>query len=132
MLHTSQCENIISACQNGVLNRLGAVNSLPLSNLNDSDLSNTEWQTNPLPRNMVTDASFEYAKFTIALQSKKVFDKLVSESETFSYATVLEVGLLFLVFSGHLRSEQLDRGYRQILDQLPDDWKTEVSSIRKR
>ncbi|KAL8292556.1 hypothetical protein RQP46_001168 [Phenoliferia psychrophenolica] len=86
------------------------------SNLNDSDLSTTEWRTNPLPRNIVTDASFEYAKFVMALQSRKVFDKLVSESETFSYHTVME----------------LDREYRQVLDRLPDEWKTEHAQKEKK
>ncbi|KAK4705474.1 hypothetical protein P7C70_g726, partial [Phenoliferia sp. Uapishka_3] len=58
----------------------------------------------------------QYAKHTIATQSRHVFDKLVSESRNFSYEIVLE----------------LDRGYRQILDSLPDDWKLERTEIEKR
>ncbi|KAM0750481.1 hypothetical protein T439DRAFT_326448 [Meredithblackwellia eburnea MCA 4105] len=83
--------------------------SAPLSNIDDKNLSSTDWRITPLPRSVATDTSFEYVKYMIAMQSRKVFDSLVTDNSNFSYETVLE----------------LDKGYRQILECLPDTWKVE-------
>lgn len=39
--------------------------SPPLSNLNQEDLSITDWRIDPKPRHVYTDSSFEYAKYRI-------------------------------------------------------------------
>ncbi|KAI5476155.1 Zn(2)-C6 fungal-type transcription factor [Pseudohyphozyma bogoriensis] len=84
-----------------------------IGNFNDADLSTTEVKCTPLPRNVLTDSSFEYLKRLLAEQGRTVFDKLISDGSQFSYSTVLE----------------LDRGYRQILDQLPDAWRHEHTTL---
>ncbi|KAI5479563.1 cell cycle control protein, Cwf22 [Pseudohyphozyma bogoriensis] len=84
-----------------------------LANVNDADLSPTDWYLSPYPPNIVTDCSFENAKRLGAVQTRKVFDKLLSPGANFTYAAVLE----------------MDQGYRKILDELPDFWKTEHQAI---
>ena len=69
MLHTSQCDltpSVTRLCH--LIHFSTTVNTAPPSNLNDSDLSTTEWRTTPLPRNIVTDSSFEYVKYHLAFQ----------------------------------------------------------------
>ncbi|GAA5875564.1 hypothetical protein JCM1840_003262 [Sporobolomyces johnsonii] len=72
------------------------------SNVNFDQLSPTDWRVEPHPRNVFTDSSFEWAKHRIAQASREVFDKLVLDSSTFSYDTILE----------------LDRKYRTVLADI--------------
>ncbi|GAA5937252.1 hypothetical protein JCM1841_007021 [Sporobolomyces salmonicolor] len=67
----------------------------PTSNVNFDQLSPTDWRVEPLPRNVFTDSSFEWAKHRIAQASREVFDKLVLDSSTFSYDTILELDRKF-------------------------------------
>ncbi|BGO93972.1 hypothetical protein NBRC10512_005221 [Rhodotorula toruloides] len=78
--------------------------SPPLSNLNQEDLSITDWRIDPKPRHVYTDSSFEYAKYRICQASRAVFEKLVCSPSTFSYDTVLE----------------LDRNYRSVLQECAE------------
>ncbi|BGP37248.1 hypothetical protein JCM10449v2_001153 [Rhodotorula kratochvilovae] len=81
----------------------------PLANLNTSQLSSTEWQIDPAPRSVWTDASMEYSKHRGGLFMKLLFDKLVTHASDFSYDTVLS----------------LDREMRAVVSGFPDALATE-------
>ncbi|GAA5946026.1 hypothetical protein JCM10213_005455 [Rhodosporidiobolus nylandii] len=63
----------------------------PVSNLNLDQLSTTEWRIEPHPRTVLTDSSFEYAKWCMCRTSREVFTKLIASTSSFSYETVLEL-----------------------------------------
>ncbi|KAI5480447.1 C6 transcription factor [Pseudohyphozyma bogoriensis] len=86
-----------------------------LMNVNDADLSPTDWKVEPLPRTMVTDVSFEHMKRLMATQGRKAFDKLITSGGTLSFDEVKE----------------LDAGYRRLLEDLPDQFKTEHTALEQ-
>ncbi|GAA5846110.1 hypothetical protein JCM9279_004791 [Rhodotorula babjevae] len=71
----------------------------PCSNINMDELSITTCDLPNRPRDIYTDSSFEYAKYRLARASREVVNKLVSDSTTFTYDTVVA----------------LDRKYRDVL-----------------
>ncbi|ORY80238.1 hypothetical protein BCR35DRAFT_304422 [Leucosporidium creatinivorum] len=79
------------------------VTTAPIANVDFDELSPTEWKITEQPRSVITDGTFDYFKCQIGIQSRKVFDKLVTNASSFSYDTVLE----------------LDREYRDLLAQIP-------------
>ncbi|KAJ5628499.1 hypothetical protein N7490_010727 [Penicillium lividum] len=84
-----------------------------VDNVNDWELSPTEWQYTPRPAHIVTSSSFEVYKWNIANMLRLTFDKLITYADDFSYATVLE----------------LDAGYRKILEGLPEAFLRENSLV---
>ncbi|KAI5479172.1 Zn(2)-C6 fungal-type transcription factor [Pseudohyphozyma bogoriensis] len=80
-------------------------------NLNDADLSPSDWKVDSLPSNILTDSTSDRIRIALARQVRKVFDAVVM-TKNFTYETVLE----------------LDRGYHTILESLPDRWTLEVSA----
>ncbi|KAM0787632.1 hypothetical protein ACM66B_003697 [Microbotryomycetes sp. NB124-2] len=80
-------------------------------NLNDSDLSGIDWKVNPAPTAVLTDSTPDRVRIATARQVRKVFDAVVLPQD-FTYETVLE----------------LDKGYRNILENLPDRWTMESSA----
>jgi hypothetical protein len=79
-------------------------NTQLVENINDWELS----YTRP-PVYIATSSSFEICKWRIADMLRKTYDKLVTQSERFSYSNVLE----------------LDQGYRDILDTLPVSYRSD-------
>ncbi|KAJ5805951.1 uncharacterized protein N7503_003553 [Penicillium pulvis] len=84
-----------------------------VDNVNDWELSPTEWQYTPRPARVVTASSFEVYKWNIANMLRLTFDKLITYADKFSYSTVLE----------------LDAGYRKILEGLPEAYQRENSVV---
>ncbi|KAJ5986630.1 hypothetical protein N7451_010995 [Penicillium sp. IBT 35674x] len=84
-----------------------------VDNVNDWELSPTDWQYTPRPAHVVTASSFEVYKWNIANMLRLTFDKLITYADKFSYATVLE----------------LDAGYRKILEGLPEAYQRENSAV---
>ncbi|SGY16443.1 BQ5605_C012g06873 [Microbotryum silenes-dioicae] len=80
-------------------------------NLNDSDLSSIDWKVNPAPDSVLTDSSSDRVRVAMARQVRKSFDEIVL-MRSYSYEKVLE----------------LDRGYKMILESLPDQWTLESST----
>ncbi|SCV67647.1 BQ2448_5258 [Microbotryum intermedium] len=80
-------------------------------NLNDSDLSSIDWKVNPAPHSVLTDSSSDRIRVAMARQVRKSFDEIVL-MRSYSYEKVLE----------------LDRGYKTILESLPDQWTLESST----
>ncbi|KAI5480083.1 C6 transcription factor [Pseudohyphozyma bogoriensis] len=80
-----------------------------LMNINESDLSPTNWRVNPLPHSIVTDVSFEVVKRLMAAQTRRGFDFLAANNGALNYEAVLT----------------LDAEYRVILGALPEQFKTE-------
>ncbi|GAA5981692.1 hypothetical protein JCM10908_004568 [Rhodotorula pacifica] len=85
----------------------------PLSNLNWSDYSTTDWKISPAPQSVLTDATLERHKYEMARLARKTFDMLVISSEPFNYGMVHE----------------LDREYRELLDAMPDAFQHEFASL---
>lgn len=85
----------------------------PLSNINRSELSPTEWKIAPSPSSVLTDASLEHHKLGMARISRKTFDTLVTGGSTFSYGTILS----------------LDREYRELLANMPDAFLQEMKAL---
>lgn len=56
-------------------------------NVNEWDLSPTEWRYTPQPANIVTASSFEVYKWQIANMLRLTFDKLITHADKFSYST---------------------------------------------
>ncbi|KAL8281363.1 hypothetical protein RQP46_006397 [Phenoliferia psychrophenolica] len=81
------------------------------SNLNDSDLSPIDFKVTPPPSNILTDSTADRVRVAMARQARKVFDAVVLRKDL-TYETVLE----------------LDRGFREILDSLPDQWTLETTA----
>ncbi|GAA5942915.1 hypothetical protein JCM3775_001226 [Rhodotorula graminis] len=71
----------------------------PCSNVNMDELSITTCDLPKRGRDIYTDSSFEFAKYRLARASREVVNKLVSDSTTFTYDTVVA----------------LDRKYRDVL-----------------
>ncbi|GAA5968667.1 hypothetical protein JCM3765_004155 [Sporobolomyces pararoseus] len=67
----------------------------PVSNVNLSELSATEWRLQPQPRNVYTDGSFEWAKRRVAQVSREAYARLVLQPATFTYEIVLELDTKF-------------------------------------
>ncbi|KAK4056814.1 hypothetical protein OIO90_002063 [Microbotryomycetes sp. JL221] len=80
-------------------------------NLNDADLSGIDWKVNPAPTAVLTDSTPDRVRIATARQVRKVFDAVILPQD-FTYETVLE----------------LDKGYRAILESLPDRWTMESSA----
>ncbi|GAA5916676.1 hypothetical protein JCM6882_002263 [Rhodosporidiobolus microsporus] len=74
----------------------------PVSNLNLHQLSITDCKIEPHPQTVLTDSSFEYAKYTLCMSARETQDRLKESAETFSYDTVLE----------------LDAKYHKVVDEL--------------
>ncbi|KAK4702031.1 hypothetical protein P7C70_g4194, partial [Phenoliferia sp. Uapishka_3] len=81
------------------------------SNLNDSDLSSIDFKVTPVPSNVLTDSTADRVRVSMARQARKVFDAVVLRKDL-TYETVLE----------------LDRGFREILESLPDQWTLETTA----
>jgi hypothetical protein len=58
-----------------------------VDNVNDWELSPTEWQYTPRPAHVVTASSFEVYKWNIANMLRLTFDKLITYADKFSYST---------------------------------------------
>lgn len=96
-----------------------------VDNVNDWELSPTEWQYTPRPAHVVTASSFEVYKWNIANMLRLTFDKLITYADKFSYST----GGLPPLQDDKARSSaddtaflivlELDAGYRKILEGLP-------------
>ncbi|KAJ5730331.1 uncharacterized protein N7483_004839 [Penicillium malachiteum] len=84
-----------------------------VDNVNDWELSPTEWRYTPQPPHVVTSSSFEVYKWNIANMLRQTFDKLITYADRFSYSTVLE----------------LDAGYRKILENLPEAFQRESPAV---
>ncbi|GAA5958954.1 hypothetical protein JCM8115_000702 [Rhodotorula mucilaginosa] len=85
----------------------------PLSNLNWSDLSTTEWKVNPAPQSVLTDSTLERHKYQMARLARKTFDMLVVSPEPFNYGMIHE----------------LDREYREMLNAMPDAFQHEYATL---
>ncbi|GAA5871056.1 hypothetical protein JCM3774_005099 [Rhodotorula dairenensis] len=85
----------------------------PLSNVNWSDLSTTEWKISPAPQSVLTDSTLERHKYEMARLARKTFDMLVASSEPFNYGMIHE----------------LDREYREMLDSMPDAFQHEYATL---
>ncbi|KAK9447080.1 uncharacterized protein V1518DRAFT_407373 [Limtongia smithiae] len=83
-----------------------------VDNVNDWELSPTDWHYTPYDVNVITSTSLEVYKWNIANMLRRTYDKLITHAKDFSYSTVLE----------------LDKGYRNILDNLPEPFKGESNS----
>ena len=93
-----------------------------VDNVNDWELSPTEWQYTPRPAHVVTASSFEVYKWNIANMLRLTFDKLITYADKFSYSTgelhhfmVRKQDLALMT----LLVLELDAGYRKILEGLP-------------
>ncbi|GAA5910772.1 Zn(II)2Cys6 transcription factor [Sporobolomyces salmoneus] len=84
-----------------------------LSNIESTLLSPTEWQIDPQPDSIATDATLERHKYRLAEISRKTFDMYVAGKKRFNYGAILE----------------LDKEYRTILDSMPDTWIHEHKSL---
>ena len=81
------------------------------SNLNDTDLSPIDWRINPAPTSVLTDTSSDRIRIAMARQVRQTADTLILSKREVTHETILE----------------LDRGYRDILDNLPDRYIVESS-----
>ncbi|GAA5825755.1 hypothetical protein JCM11251_000359 [Rhodosporidiobolus azoricus] len=76
------------------------------SNVNDADLSLSTSAIHPAPSAVLTDSSASRVRIAMARQVRLVFDRIVLTRDFVSHDTVLE----------------LDAGFRNILDDLPERW----------
>lgn len=76
------------------------VTSAPPSNVDHAEISKTRWELNPKPRHVLSDASFDFAKFKMAGLARLVL-KTLSDSSTPSYRTVLELDAVFSELRQH-------------------------------
>ncbi|OJJ45899.1 hypothetical protein ASPZODRAFT_133766 [Penicilliopsis zonata CBS 506.65] len=83
--------------------------SQPVANVNDGDLSSTDWRFTTQPARVATSNSFEVYKWHIADMLRQTYDRLITHVDRFSYAGVLH----------------LDAGYRKIEEDLPDAYRYE-------
>ena len=74
-----------------------------VDNVNDWELSPIDWRYTAHPPHVLTSVSFEIYKWRTASMLRTSFDRLITQADSFTYETVLE----------------LDRGYHEILDNLP-------------
>ncbi|KAK9894355.1 hypothetical protein P389DRAFT_197652 [Cystobasidium minutum MCA 4210] len=77
--------------------------SVMVANVNDWELSLTDWKINPHPPNVITSTAFHVTVWHIANVLRMTYDKVVTNASTFCYDTVME----------------LDREYQKMLDELP-------------
>lgn len=95
--------------------------------LSQHDLSSIEWKTNPAPQSVLTDSSPDRVRIAMSRQVRKVFDAVVLTKD-FSYDTGSSPLARNRGLADPLTVLELDRGYRAILESLPDRWTLEISA----
>ena len=88
--------------QSYIINPLQTTTQL-VDNVNDSDLSATEWRIPIQPAGVATSTTFERYKWGVANILRITYDKLATEGAEFTFSTVLE----------------LDRLWKNMLEEMP-------------